>query len=85
MFPETDWLGQIILYQKSRSKCYDFCQLILAQPLRPGQSYVSLFVFLPFRGYGQSHIGGRSFETYRLSKSPFKYQLGRRAGPVNHL
>jgi hypothetical protein len=31
---------------------------------------MSLFVFLPFRRYRQGHISGRSFETYRLSRSP---------------
>ena len=70
MLPETDWLRQVILYKKSRSECYDFRQLILAQTLRPGQSYMSHFIFLPFRGYRQGRIGGRSFETYRLPRSP---------------
>lgn len=69
MLSETNWLRQVILYQESRRKCYDFCQLVLAQTLRPGQSYMSLFVF-PFRRYCQGHISGRSFKTYSLSRSP---------------
>jgi hypothetical protein len=35
MFPETNRLGQVILYQESRGQGYDLCQLILAQTLRP--------------------------------------------------
>ncbi len=68
MLPETDRLRQVVLYQESRGKRYDFCQLVLAQTLRPGQSYMSFFGFLPFRGYRQGHISGRSFETYRLPR-----------------
>ena len=85
MLPETDWLRQVILYQKSRSKCYDFRQFILAQTLRPGQSDMSYFVFLPFRGYRQSHISGRSFEIYRLPRFPVNTKSEEGAGLVNYL
>jgi hypothetical protein len=80
MLPETNWLRQVVLYQESRRKCYDFCQLVLARTLRPGQSYMSLVVFLPFRRYRQGHISGRSFKTYRLSRSPVN--INREEGQV---
>ena len=80
MLPETNWLRQVILYQESRRKCYDFCQLVLAQTLRPGQSYMTLFGFLPFRRYRQGHISGRSLKTYRLSGSPVN--INREEGQV---
>jgi len=80
MLPETNWLRHVILYQESRRKCYDFCQLVFAQTLRPGQSYMSLFGFLPFGRYRQGHISGRSFEIYSLPGSPVN--INRKEGLV---
>ena len=36
MLAEAHRLGQVVLYEESRGKCYDLCQLILAQTFRPG-------------------------------------------------
>jgi hypothetical protein len=78
MLPVRNRLGQVILYQESWSKCYDLCQLILAQTLSPRQPYMVLFGFLALRGYGQNHVSGRSFETYGLLGLPVNINQGER-------